>query len=112
MGNIDRRAGDTALGTPIWCVVVGFSVAYATIALLRHWHFNSSYDLAIYDQAVWHLSRFEAPASSIRGMSNIFGDHFHPVIILFAPLFWIIPSAGTLLAAQAVLLAFSIIPVF
>ena len=45
-------------------------------------------------------------------MTNLFGDHFHPVIVLFTPLFWIIPAAETLLAAQAVLLAISIIPVF
>jgi uncharacterized membrane protein len=93
-------------------VVFGFAVAYGAIALLKHWHFNSSYDLAIYDQAVWHLSRFEPPASSFRGMTNLFGDHFHPVIVLFAPLFWVVPAAETLLAAQAVLLAISIIPVF
>ena len=93
-------------------VVVGFAVAYGAIAVLAHWHFNSSYDLAIYDQAVWHLSRFESPASSFRGMTNLFGDHFHPVIVLFVPLFWVVPAAETLLVAQAVLLAISIIPVF
>jgi len=49
--------------------------------------------LAIYDQAIWHLSRFERPASSIRGLPSVFGDHFHPIIALFAPLFWVAPSA-------------------
>ena len=93
-------------------VVCGFAVAYSISAVLKHRHFESSYDLAIYDQAIWHLSRFEAPASSIRGMSSVFGDHFHPVIALLAPLFWIAPAAETLLLAQAVLLALSIVPVF
>ena len=45
-------------------------------------------------------------------MTNLFGDHFHPVIVLFAPLFWIAPAAETLLVAQAALLALSIVPVF
>jgi uncharacterized membrane protein len=45
-------------------------------------------------------------------MSNLFGDHFHPVIVLFAPLLWIAPAAETLLVAQAVLMALSIVPVF
>jgi uncharacterized membrane protein len=93
-------------------VVCGFAAAYGISAVLKHRHFDSSYDLAIYDQAIWHLSRFEAPASSVRGMSSIFGDHFHPVIALLAPLFWIVPAADTLLVAQAVLLALSIVPVF
>jgi uncharacterized membrane protein len=95
-----------------WVIVCAFAVAYGASALLNHWHFDTSYDLAIYDQGIWHLSQFEAPASSVRGVSNLFGDHFHPVIVLFTPLFWIAPFAETLLAAQAILLALSIIPVF
>jgi len=93
-------------------LVGGFAAGYAVYAVVRHWHFDTSYDLAIYDQAIWHLSRFERPASSLRGATTIFGDHFHPVIALLAPLFWIAPSAETLLVAQAVLLAASIVPVY
>ena len=93
-------------------VACAFAVGYALLAVLKHRHFDSSYDLAIYDQAIWHLSRFEPPASSIRGLSSIFGDHFHPILLLLAPLFWIAPSVETLLVAQAVLLAASIVPVF
>jgi uncharacterized membrane protein len=107
-----RRRCERSLPVGVWIVAVAFAAAYSIIAVVRHWHFVSSYDLAIYDQAVWHLSRFEAPASSIRGVSNLFGDHFHPVILLFAPLFWIAPYAETLLVAQAILLALSIVPVF
>jgi uncharacterized membrane protein len=94
-------------------LVTGFALAYALFGLLRHWHFGSSaYDLGIFDQAVWHLSRFETPASTISGFSNILGDHFYPVIALFAPLYWIAPAPETLIAAQALLLALSIVPVF
>jgi len=94
------------------CVVCALAAGYSVYALLKHWHFDSSYDLAIYDQAVWHLSRFERPASSIRGLPNVFGDHFHPIIALFAPLFWVAPFAETLIVAQAILLAASVVPVF
>lgn len=93
-------------------LVVAFACLYAAEGLLRHWHFASSLDLAIYDQFVWKLSRFETPASSVRGYANLFGDHFHPVFLLFVPLYWIVPSAKTLLVAQAVWLALSIVPVY
>jgi len=86
--------------------------SYALTAVLRHRHFDSSVDVGIFDQAVWHLSRFEAPASSIRGFSNLFGDHFHPIIVFFAPLYWLAPAADTLLVAQAVLFGASVVPVF
>ncbi|HEX5107240.1 MAG TPA: DUF2079 domain-containing protein [Vicinamibacterales bacterium] len=88
------------------------AASYALTAVFRHQHFDSSVDLGIFDQAVWHLSRFEAPSSSIRGFSNLFGDHFHPIILLFAPLYWLAPAAETLLVAQAVLFGASIVPVF
>jgi uncharacterized membrane protein len=93
-------------------VVGAFAVGYSVCAVLKHLHFDTSFDLAIYDQAIWHLSRFEAPASSVRGMSNVFGDHFHPVIALLAPFIWMVPRAETLIVAQSVLLAASIAPVF
>jgi uncharacterized membrane protein len=93
-------------------VVAACAVMYSLEGLVRHWAFGSSYDLAIYDQAVWHFSRFEIPASSIRGYSNLFGDHFHPVLILFAPLYWVWSSPSALLVAQGVLFGLSIVPVF
>jgi uncharacterized membrane protein len=93
-------------------LAVACAAVYALIGLFRHWRFESSaFDLGIFDQVVWRLSRFETPASSIRGLSNIFGDHFHPIIALFAPLYWIAPAPETLIAAQAVVLGLSVVPV-
>ena len=86
---------------------------YAAVGLVRHWHFASSaYDLGLFDQIVWHLGRFEAPASTIHGLSNMFGDHFSPVHVLFVPLSWLWPSAGSLIVTQAIFLAASIVPVW
>jgi len=93
-------------------LVAAFAALYSLEALVRHHGFGSSFDLAIYDQAVWHFSRFETPTSSIRGYGNIFGDHFHPVLMLFAPLYWVWSSGATLLVAQGCLFAISVIPVF
>jgi uncharacterized membrane protein len=94
-------------------LVAAFAAAYALIGLFRHWHFDSSaYDLGIFDQAIWRLSRFDAPTSSLKGGLNIFGDHFHPVIALLAPVYWIAPRVEALIVAQSVLLAASIVPVF
>ena len=89
-----------------------FAVAYSLLGLFRHWHFGTGFDLAIFDQAVWHMSRFEAPASTVSGYTNILGDHFYPILALFAPLYWIAPAPETLIVAQSVLLAASILPVF
>lgn len=94
-------------------LAAGVAIAYSVYGLFRHRHFGSSaYDLGIFDQVVWHLSRLEPPASSVRGYGNMLGEHFSPIVALLAPLYWIVPGAETLIVAQAVLLALSVIPVF
>jgi len=103
-------AGD---GRALTGMVVLLGAGYALIGVFRHWRFESSaYDLGIFDQAVWHWSRFETPASTISGFANILGDHFYPILALFAPLYWFVPRAETLIVAQAALFALSMAPVF
>jgi uncharacterized membrane protein len=93
-------------------IVAGSALGYATFALFRHWHFQSgAYDLGILDQALWHYSRLERPVNTIGDYSNILGDHFHPILLLLAPLYWLVPRPETLLVAQAILLAVSALPV-
>lgn len=94
-------------------VALAFAVIYAVIGFVRHAHFGSNaYDLGIFDQMVWHLSRFERPASTIHGLSNMFGDHFSPIHALYVPLSWLWPSAQSLIATQAIALGLSIVPVW
>lgn len=101
-----------AEGRTVATLVAVFSVVYSLYGVFRHRGFHSSYDLGIFDQAIWHLSRFEAPASSISGFSNILGDHFYPIIAVLAPFYWLAPAPETLIVSQAILLAASIVPVF
>src|SRR5947209_6331509 len=83
----------------------------AIASIVRHVDLQSGIDVAIFDQVVWHYSRFQGPFSSIRG-ENILGDHFHPLVAVLAPLYWIWSDPRMLLIAQAVLVAASIVPVF
>jgi uncharacterized membrane protein len=92
-------------------VVAACTCLYALVGVVNHRHFGSSLDVAIFDQAVWHLSRWERPFSSIKGY-NIFGDHFHPIIVLFVPGYWIAPGPASLIVTQAIAFGASIVPVF
>lgn len=90
-----------------------FFLVYSALSIFKHLHFDShAFDLGIFDQAIWHYSRFELPTSTIRGFENLLGDHFHPILILAAPLFWIWNDTRMLLLLQAALIAGSGIPVF
>jgi len=70
---------------------------------------GSGYDLGIFDQAVRAYSHFQAPITPLKAPGfNILGDHFHPILAMLAPAYWLWDSPVVLLLAQAVLTASSI----
>jgi uncharacterized membrane protein len=92
------------------------SSAYSALSILRHRHFASSaFDLGIFDQVIWLYSKFEIPYTTIRANrldENILSDHFHPILILLAPIFWLTDRVEALLIAQACLFAIAMVPIF
>lgn len=106
------RARRRLVAEPGLLGLIGVTAAVdAAASLVRHANFGTGFDLALFDQVVWRYSHFAAPYSSIEGQ-NILGDHFHPLLAILAPLYWIWSDPRTLLIAQAVLIAASIAPVF
>ncbi|HEY0118295.1 MAG TPA: DUF2079 domain-containing protein [Cellulomonas sp.] len=96
-----------------WVVVASFAV-YATYSVSR-WrqYLPAGYDLGIFDQAVRAYSEFRAPTVPLKGIDfNVLGDHFHPIIAVLAPLYWLWDDPRALLVAQAALIAVSAIPVW
>jgi uncharacterized membrane protein len=83
---------------------------YLVYSLSRYdTYLSSGYDLGIFDQAVRAYAHFHAPIVPLKGASyNVLGDHFHPIIALIAPLYWIWDSPCTLLIVQSALIAGSI----
>jgi len=98
----------------VFCAIaVAGLLLYILISVLRHIHFESTgFDLAIFDQAIRFYSHFQAPASSFRGYANLLGDHFHPILVVLAPLYWISDSPINLLVAQAVLVISTALPIY
>lgn len=92
--------------------VVAF-LAYLVLSLAR-WHrwANPSWDLAIFEQAIKGYAHLSAPIVSIKGPDfNQLGDHFSPLLVVLAPFYRMFPSPVTLLVAQCVLVAISIVPI-
>lgn len=110
----DDRADDASR----WFVpcLVGWvlllAAVYATVGVARHETFRSTgFDLGLFDQVVWHLGNGDEPASSLKDLPSIFGDHFSPVLLLFAPLGALEAGPVPLVIAQSVLVAASVGPV-
>ncbi len=96
-----------------YLLAVVFSVAYAIVSINRHRQLRTgAYDLGIFEQAIKSYAHFRAPVSEIKGPGfPLLGDHFHPILAVLGPFYWAFPSPITLLVAQAMLVAISIIPV-
>lgn len=107
-----RRREIVARPVPSLLAAAFFGV-YTLISLLRFRKVqNPSWDLAIFEQAVQGYAHFRAPIVDVRapGMNQL-GDHFSPILAVLAPVYRVCPSAVTLLLAQALLFALSVVPV-
>ena len=87
------------VATAIYVAVMGFVVVTRHAALRTH-----ALDLGYYVQVVWNLAHGEGARVTLPPM-HAWGDHFSPVLYLFAPLGWLAPGGTALLVAQTVILA-------
>jgi uncharacterized membrane protein len=96
-----------------WIIALATFIAYDTISVFRYLRLDpGSWDLGIFTEYVKQLAGLHSPVVSIRGAGfNLLGDHFQPIVGLLAPLFRVFPTPETLLVAQALLTAASVIPV-
>jgi len=92
---------------------VTFFALYTAVSVLRFSHLDASgYDLGIFTQAVKAYAQFKPPVAELKGEGYLLlGDHFHPILVLLAPLFRLFPSPITLLVQQAALFALAVYPI-
>jgi len=96
-----------------WVIALAAFIAYDTISVFRYLRLDpGSWDLGIFTEYVKQVAHARAPVVSIRGAGfNLLGDHFQPIVGVLAPFFRVFPTPETLLVAQALLTAASVIPV-
>lgn len=95
----------------IFALILIFFGAYSLLSIGKHLRFETSADLGIYAQSVWHYSRFEIPYSSLKNVNQL-GDHFNPSLAFFAPLYWLWPNVTVLLLAQSLFVALGALPIY
>jgi len=96
-----------------WALALLAAGSYAVISLYRHNHFGSNaFDLGVQDQTVWGYSQLRMIPNTVAMLPNLLGDHFHPILMAVAPLYWIWNDPRVLLLVQAALLAVAGIPIF
>jgi len=82
-----------------FALLVGMSVFFCLflrLAFTLHDNFAyMTFDLGIFDQAVWLISQGKTPFVTARGI-HILGDHFSVILYLLAPIYALVPSPKTL----------------
>ncbi|MGW5349955.1 DUF2079 domain-containing protein [Streptomyces sp. NPDC004031] len=96
-----------------WLLAGVFTALYAALSLSRYRRMETmSWDLGIFEQAVKGYAHLHVPVADLKGPGfDELGDHFSPVIALIAPFYRVFPTTVTLLVAQALLFALSVVPV-
>lgn len=95
--------------------MAAYALGFASLSVLRQQAFNTGrFDLGNMVQAVWATAHGHPLA-----ITDLHGDqisrlaaHVDPILILFAPLWWIWPSPDMLLTVQAVAVALGALPVY
>lgn len=93
-------------------MAVAAAAVYVLVAVLQWRRLEApSWDLAIFTQLAKAYAGLEAPVVPIKGDGfNLLGDHFHPLLVLLAPVYAVAPSGLSLLVLQALLVAVSAWP--
>ncbi|MGV9186528.1 DUF2079 domain-containing protein [Arcanobacterium canis] len=89
---------------------------FLSLSVISVWQWRNfispSWDLGIFTQLMEQYSHFSEPIVDIKAPGfNLWGDHFHPILLILTPFYWLAPSGLTLLIAQNFLFALSVIPI-
>lgn len=109
------RSSVGRLGPADWAFVAALTVYVVSVSLIQldtHRGLGtSSYDIGLYDQGVWLLSRFDAPFVTLMGR-NLLGDHASLILFFVVPLYWIVPGTETLIVLQTLVIGLGAAPLF
>lgn len=99
-------AAVTAVLTLAWIGIFG------ALAVQHHRNFGTwSFDMGIYDQGYWLVSRFKPTFVTVRGL-DFWGQHINLIAYLYAPFYWLGAGPTFLMASQAACLGFGAVPVY
>ena len=95
--------------------MAAYAAGFAALSVLRHEAFETGrFDLGNMVQAVWSTAH-----GHLLQVTNLHGAqisrlaaHVDPILVVFAPLWWIWPSPSLLLTAQALAVALGALPLF
>ncbi len=106
---IDR---DRAFVIAVFLLIFAYACFFSIVSIMRYSNYRASgVDVAIFNQALWKMSRIKVPWSTIRGV-NLFGDHFAPFLVLLVPFYRIFGGVKFLFVFQTLVIALGALPLY
>jgi len=99
----------------LWIAIGAYTVGFGALSILRYRAYNTGrFDLGNMAQAVWATAHgHPLEITTLHGeQASRLGSHVDPILVAFAPLWWIWPSPNMLVVVQALAIALGALPVF
>jgi uncharacterized membrane protein len=110
-----RRPRLLTARTLLWAAIGAYTAGFGALTILRYRAYNTGrFDLGNMVQAVWSTAHGNPLAvTTLRGdQASRLGSHVDPILVAFAPLWWIWPSPNMLTVVQTLAIALGALPVF
>lgn len=89
-----------------------YVLVFGRLVYINHEAFGTfGFDLGIFDQGIWLVSRFKDPFVTVRGL-EFFANHVNVTSLLFVPLYWLGAGAAFLCVFQAAAIALAGVPLW
>jgi len=97
----------------ILCLLIGqYIFVFGWLTWSQQANFGTfGYDMGLYDQGIWLLSRFKDPFVTIRGL-YFFEHHVNLITLLFVPAYWLGAGPHFLYLVETVWMALGAVPLF
>jgi uncharacterized membrane protein len=93
-------------------LVLAYVVVFGRLTWAQQSNFGTfGFDMGIYDQGIWLLSRFKNPFVTVRGL-EYFGHHVNPVTLAFVPFYRLGAGPHFLYLVETVWMALGAVPLW
>jgi uncharacterized membrane protein len=93
-------------------LIAVYVATFGTLTWAQQANFGTfGYDMGLYDQGIWLLSRFKDPFLTIRGL-HFFEHHVNLITLLFVPAYWLGAGPSFLYLVETVWMALGAVPLF
>ncbi len=89
-----------------------YVLVFGTLTWSQQSNFGTfGFDMGIYDQGIWLLSRFKEPFVTVRGL-NYFGHHVNLLTLVFVPFYWLGAGPHFLYLVETIVMAAGAVPIW